>query len=87
MIREEIEQLAEKEAMTVEIGNGRIRAYISFINGYTTCQQTEVAELKKKLERAIELLHDIYIECMDFDGHGAKESETRWEQFKQQNNL
>ena len=55
----------------------------AFIKGYITCQQTEVAELKKELERVKRLMEHIYKQ------HAALPAtrDLKWDNFKQQNNL
>lgn len=57
---EEIQKLAE-EKYPYKRGMGNSNIYTNlrredFIEGYTTCQNTEVAELKKELERVKGLL-------------------------------
>lgn len=91
MTQEQIEKLAEEkhpaEIKEKMLGIVKVKyqsaVKIAFINGYTTCQQTEVAELKKELERVKRLMEHIYKQ------HAALPAtrDLKWDNFKQQNNL
>jgi len=95
MIPEQIKQLAalnySAKYINPENGDTVITADTTeaeaFIKGYTTCQQTEAAELQKEIERLKGLIEFSY-RCDQRDmGIHEDEIDHSWEYYKQQNNL